>query len=142
MKIYAMERDLSKQTKLTKTLEFILKTISNFKAAANFLNFLSFKKEKRSCNKSVKFYYSTQKYDSITTYFPFLKGNSPQNWMLCLHNACGIFRKFSWLCYLYLQMWSWWVLFIHETFLVYKLETFKNCKEVKRIWLWLLLFDQ
>ena len=35
LKIYAMERDLSKQTKLTKTLEFILKTISNFKAAAN-----------------------------------------------------------------------------------------------------------
>ena len=77
MKIYAMERDLSKQTKLTKTLEFILKTISNFKAAANFLNFLSFKKEKRSCNKSVKFYYSTQKYDSITTYFPFSKRQFP-----------------------------------------------------------------
>ena len=26
-----------------------------------------------------------------------------------------------------------WVLYIHETFLVYKLETFKNCKEVKHI---------
>ena len=25
------------------------------------------------------------------------------------------------------------VLFIHETFLVYKLETFTNCKEVKHI---------
>ena len=25
------------------------------------------------------------------------------------------------------------VLFIHETFLVYKLETFRNCKEVKHI---------
>ena len=53
--------------------------------------------------------------------------------MLCLHNAWGIFRKFSWLYYLYLQIWNWWVLYIHETFLVYKLETFKNCKEVKHI---------
>ena len=45
------------------------------------------------------------KYDnSITTYFPFLKDNSQKNWMLCLHNACGIFRKFSWLYYLYLQI--------------------------------------
>ena len=36
LKIHAMERDLYKQTKLSKTLEFILKTISNFKATANF----------------------------------------------------------------------------------------------------------
>ena len=28
---------------------------------------------------------------------------------------------------------NWWVLFIHEKFLVYKLETFKNCTEVKQI---------
>ena len=61
--------------------------------------------------------------------------------MLCLHNACGIFRKFSWLYYLYLQIWNWWVIFyIHETFLVYKLETFAICKEVKHIMLILLLY--
>ena len=42
-----MKRDLYKQTKLVKTLEFKLKTVSNFKATANFFNFLSFfKKEK------------------------------------------------------------------------------------------------
>ena len=39
----------------------------NFKFTANFFNYLSFKKkkEKKSCNKSVKlhFYYSAQKYD-------------------------------------------------------------------------------
>ena len=28
---------------------------------------------------------------------------------------------------------NWWVLFIHEKVLVYKLETFKNCTEVKQI---------
>ena len=75
-----MKRDFYKQTKLVKTLEFKLKTVSNFKATANFFNFLSFKK--KSCNKSVKlyFYYSTQKYDdSITTYFPFSKRQFPQN---------------------------------------------------------------
>ena len=32
-----------------------------------------------------------------------------------------------------MQIENWWVLHIHETFLVYKLETFKNCKEVKNI---------
>ena len=53
--------------------------------------------------------------------------------MLRLHNACVIFRKFSWLYYLYLQFENRWMLFIHETFLVYKLETFENCKEVKHI---------
>ena len=59
--------------------------------------------------------------------------------MLCLHNACGIFRKFSWLYYLYLQIWNWWVIFyIHETFLVYKLETFAICKEVKHIMLMII----
>ena len=44
----------------------------------------------------------------------------------------GIFRKFSWLCYLYLQMWNCWVLFVHIIFLVFKLETL-NCEEVKHI---------
>ena len=53
--------------------------------------------------------------------------------MLCLHNAQGIFRKFSWLYYLYLAIYNWWVLFVYEKFLVYKLETFKKCKEVKHI---------
>ena len=48
--------------------------------------------------------------------------------MLCLHNACGIFRKFSWSA-----------LFIHETFLVYKLETFKNCNEVKHIMIMIIV---
>ena len=48
--------------------------------------------------------------------------------MLCLHNAWGIFKKFSWSYYLYLMR-----LYIHETFLVYKSETSKNCKEVKHI---------
>ena len=86
-----METDLHKQTKLAK----------NFKAAANFFNFLSFKKKKKkkkNRNKSGKLYlyYSTQKYDySITTYFPFSKGKFQKNRMLCLHNACGIFRNFS-----------------------------------------------
>ena len=54
--------------------------------------------------------------------------------MQCLHNACGISGKFSWLYDLYLQIWNWWELFfIHGTFLVHKLETFKNCKEVNHI---------
>ena len=53
--------------------------------------------------------------------------------MLCLHNVCGIFRKFFWLYYLYLQIQNWRVLFIHETFLVYQLEKFKNCMEVKHM---------
>ena len=35
--------------------------------------------------------------------------------------------------YLYLQILNWWVLFIHETLLVYNLDTFKNCKERKHI---------
>ena len=79
-----MERDVYKQTKLAKTLELNLKTGSNFKAKANVFNFLSFKKKikerKKSCNKSAKlyFYYSTQKYDSITTYFPFSKRQFPK----------------------------------------------------------------
>ena len=34
---------------------------------------------------------------------------------------------------LYFQNYNWWVLFIHEKFLDYKLKTFKNCKEVKHI---------
>ena len=57
-----MERDIYKQTKLTKTLDFTLKTVSKCKAAANFTKNLS---QKKSCNKSVKvyFYYSTQKHD-------------------------------------------------------------------------------
>ena len=38
-----------------KLLEFKLKTVSNFKATANFFSFLSFRK-KNSCNKSVKLY--------------------------------------------------------------------------------------
>ena len=53
--------------------------------------------------------------------------------MLCLHNTWAILRKFSWLHYLFLKIENWWVIFIHETFLVYKLETFKNCQEVKYI---------
>ena len=48
--------------------------------------------------------------------------------MLRLHNACGIFRKFSWSA-----------LFIHETFSVYKLETFKNCNEVKHIMIMIIV---
>ena len=31
------------------------------------------------------------------------------------------------------------MLFIHETFLVYKLETFKNCKEVKQIMIMIIV---
>ena len=65
--------------------------------------------------------------------FPFLKENSQKNRMLYLQNAWGIFRKFSWLYYLYLQIQNWWVLYIHEMLLVYRLETFKNYKEVKYI---------
>ena len=53
--------------------------------------------------------------------------------MLCLRNACIIFRKFSRLYYLYLRIKNWLVLFIYETFLVYKLDTFTSCKEVKHI---------
>ena len=53
--------------------------------------------------------------------------------MLYLHNAQGIFRMFSGLYYLYLQIYNWWVLFIHEMFLVYKLEKWKKCKKVKHI---------
>ena len=54
-------REVSLQAnKTSKKTEFKLKTVSNFKATANFFNFLSFKKKKRSFNKSVKlyFYYS------------------------------------------------------------------------------------
>ena len=84
-----MERDLYKQTKLAKTLEFKLKTVSNFKATASFFNFLSFKnkKEKKSCNKSVNFfYYSTQKYDdSITTWFPFSRGQFRKKTECCVY---------------------------------------------------------
>ena len=36
---------------------------------------------------------------------------------------------------------SLWVLFIHETFLVYKLETFRNWKEVKHIMIKIIDFD-
>ena len=62
----------SKQN-LQKTLEFKLTTVSNFKAKANFFNFLSFKEK----NKFI--YYCTQKYDdSITTYFPFSKIQFPK----------------------------------------------------------------
>ena len=84
-----MEMDLYRQTKLAKTLEFKLKTVSNFKATASFFNFLSFKnkKEKKSCNKSVNFfYYSTQKYDdSITTWFPFSRGQFPKKTECCVY---------------------------------------------------------
>ena len=58
----------SQTNKTSKKTEFKLKTVSNFKARANFFNFLS-----------VKLYYSTQKYDdSITRYFPFSKRQFPQ----------------------------------------------------------------
>ena len=43
-------KDLYKQMKLAKTLEFKLKTVSNFKTTANFFNFLSFKKRKAAIN--------------------------------------------------------------------------------------------
>ena len=47
MKIYTRKRDLYKQIKLAKILEFKLKTERNFKATTNFFNFLSFKKKKK-----------------------------------------------------------------------------------------------
>ena len=47
-----MERYLYKQTKLAKTLELKLKTISNFKATPNFFNFyLSKNKNKKKKKK-------------------------------------------------------------------------------------------
>ena len=110
-----------------------LKTVSNFKATANFFNFLTLKKEKKSCNKSVNFILISLFDDLITTYFPFLRDISPKNRMLCLRNAYETFKTFSRFYSLYLETYNWLVLFIHETFLVYKLETFKNCKEVKHI---------
>ena len=45
MKIYKMERDIYKQTKLTQTLDFTLKTVSNCKATANFTKNLSQKRK-------------------------------------------------------------------------------------------------
>ena len=81
-----MERYLYKQTKLAKTLELKLKTISNFKATPNFFNFYlsknknkKKKEEKKSCNKSVKlyFYYYTQKYSKYSM-ATFLKYNFPK----------------------------------------------------------------
>ena len=50
--------------------------------------------------------------------------------MLCLHNAQGMFRKLSRLYCLYLQIETWWVLFICKTFLFSNLETVEKCKEV------------
>ena len=101
MKIYTRKRDLYKQIKLAKILEFKLKTERNFKATTNFFNFLSFKKkekkkrkEKKSYNKSAKlhFYYSTEKYDnsitSVATYFSFSKRQFPPKLIAVLHNAC------------------------------------------------------
>ena len=38
---------------------FELKTIGNFKATANFFNFLFFQKKKKNCNKSVKLIFIT-----------------------------------------------------------------------------------
>ena len=68
-----MERDVYSK----KTLEFKLKTVSNFKATANFFNFLSFKK--RTSLLIFYFSYSTQKHDdSIKTYFPFSKRQFPK----------------------------------------------------------------
>ena len=77
----------------------------------------------------------------ITRRFPFSKREFPKKssvifMSLCclsLYNAWEIFREFPWLYYLFLQIWNWWVLFTHEKFLVYKLETFENCKDVKHI---------
>ena len=76
-------------------------------------------------------YYYTRKYDdSITRYFPFLKENSPKNRMLC--NAWEMFRKvFLIILSLFANLKL--MLFIHEKFLVYKLEIFKNFKEVKHM---------
>ena len=51
--------------------------------------------------------------------------------MLCLHNAWNFQEVFLIILSLFANLMS--VLFIHEMFLVYKLETFTNCKEVKHI---------
>ena len=57
--------------------QFRNKGTSN-RRAISLTSYLS--EKKKSCNKSVKlhFYYSTQKYDSITRYFPFSKRNFPK----------------------------------------------------------------
>ena len=77
--LYNGEESLQANKTSKKTLEFKLKTVSNFKVTANFFNFLSFKK-KKSCNKSVKlylYYYSTQKYDNLIRTFAFRKCSAP-----------------------------------------------------------------
>ena len=89
-----------------KTSEMQLKTVSNFKATANFFNFLTLKKEKKSCNKSVNFILISLFDDLITTYFPFLRDISPKNRMLCLRNACETFKTFSRFYSLYLQTYN------------------------------------
>ena len=77
--LYNREGSL-RRNKTSKTLEFRLKTVNNFKTTVNFFNLLSFKKKekrkKKTCSKSGKlyFYYSTRKHDDlITTYFPFCR---------------------------------------------------------------------
>ena len=81
------------------------------------ISYLSKKKEKLQLVK-FHFYHSAPKNDDlITRYFPFSLRNSPKNRILCLHS--GRFPDFP--------------IFIRETILVHKLETFKNCKEVKHI---------
>ena len=53
--------------------------------------------------------------------------------MLCLHNACNFQEVFLIILSLFANLKLMRVLFIHEMFLVYKLETFTNCKEVKHV---------
>ena len=53
--------------------------------------------------------------------------------MLCLHHACNFQEVFLIVLSLFANLKLMRVLFIHEMFLVYKLETFTNCNEVKPI---------
>ena len=53
--------------------------------------------------------------------------------MLCLHIAWNFQEVFLNILSLFPNLNLMSVLFIHEMFLVYKLETFTNCKEVKHI---------
>ena len=63
----------------------------------------------------------------MATYFSFSKRQFPPKLIAVLHNACWIIPSL----FANLKLLS--VLFIHKTFLVYKLEIFTNCKEVKHI---------
>ena len=52
---------------------------------------------------------------------------------MCLHNAWNFEEVFLVILSLFAKLKLMSVLFIHEMFLVFKLETFTNCKEVKHI---------